>query len=603
MIYRCDYEWRIGKFERFWSLHKNRFSGSTEDCVWLKMPFGKLNPASHSGILFLNPSFDKLYKIEVKIVGKVNKVKNKKNDIVAISAETLIDLMKNNKFSEFKEEIKREVAELVKRGHEVNLVIDGNATFDEVSSHDRVKYSFDGKEMQNLIKLNDELKEIGLKDSIKFNEFFWTSNYRDLETCWDLEDVVKANLEIDKVVKRIKELKLSQYEAMVYIHKYITKNYEYGFHSTTITREDMRERINERDRSMISAIQDKMTVCVGFAALTKAIIDRLNMPGLICAYEYADVYERDKNTEEITRFQGGHCLNKIDITDKKYEIDGTYLSDATIDSRSVNHPNGCGYGYFMYHISDTKDFKNPLGKRPWGTLVYGEKSSEYKEFHQSKGVSEPIEYNKLTQAMKVVYSKADELWENGDFEKTLKDDMDWTLITSYEERIESSSNCFKKKCEELFDITKDDKGRFIFKSKNRDNPVAEIKEEDIAYLEDAYEHAMKLWPKLESKFERFSKRTGQDDLTRIDALSNFVDTYGKGYEQILEYAKAAEKYVKGIKIKEDISKIKEDMESCVKKMILVTADCINNIDWDNLVESFDPENNKNSSTNEIEKGN
>ena len=56
------------------------------------------------------------------------------------------------------------------------------------------------------------------------------NNVQDSESfkrSWTLKDVVVANRSIDKIAQSIKEKKLSPFETMIFIHKYITANFAY----------------------------------------------------------------------------------------------------------------------------------------------------------------------------------------------------------------------------------------------------------------------------------------------------------------------------------------------------------------------------------------
>ena len=105
---------------------------------------------------------------------------------------------------------------------------------------------------------------------MKFNEYFFTEKYSDLKTCWNLEQVIDANNELESIVNRIKKLNLSPYEIMVYIHKYLTDSFMFGYNTSKKIDCSMKRKC-EKNRSIIGAIKYRQTLCAGFASLTKAI--------------------------------------------------------------------------------------------------------------------------------------------------------------------------------------------------------------------------------------------------------------------------------------------------------------------------------------------
>lgn len=333
-------------------------------------------------------------------------------DIIAVSAKDVFL---------FKKKIKKMVSKLVKQKRKVNVVIDGNATYKPLNGMERIEYTFEPLELSKLIEFNDDLLRRGMSGSIKFNEFYLTEEYADLETCWDLYSVVKANAEIDGVVDKIKELKLSPYETMVYIHKYLTQNYDYGH---CYESDKLWNRISENNRSIVAAIKNKQTVCSGFASMTKAIIDRLNLSQLKCKYQGVEGW--DYNAAGEPEGKWGHALSLITIQDPKYNIDGMYFDDATYDCRTRKSPYGRGYTFFMYPVKDMLNLTGDHMTVAEGTRVSSmewridDLPPEYKE-------CDPIPYEAFEKAVKTVYSLEKRFLNNNDVEQAVEQDIDISL--------------------------------------------------------------------------------------------------------------------------------------------------------------------------------
>ena len=69
---------------------------------------------------------------------------------------------------------------------------------------------------------------VRMKSYIMMNEYADVKDVNMLNKSWTLKDVVKANRDIDSIASDIKKQKLSPFETMIYIHKYITSNFAYA---------------------------------------------------------------------------------------------------------------------------------------------------------------------------------------------------------------------------------------------------------------------------------------------------------------------------------------------------------------------------------------
>lgn len=228
-----------------------------------------------------------------------------------------------------------------------------------------IAYVYSKDEINQIIELNNYLIDKGMKEQIVFNEcchglyFDWGNNYS-IEG-WGLNDVIKANREIDRVVSYIKEKNYSPYEAMVYIHIYITSNFQYNNSSDGERRSSILKIPSilnmERSRSIIGAYNGDI-VCAGYATLVKAIVDRLNNPNLKCDIIGCTFYKQKSSLKKSYEHVGAHSHNLIHITDEEYGIIGHYMEDACWDSKTPEMPKGKGFARFMYPVSDLEKFNN-----------------------------------------------------------------------------------------------------------------------------------------------------------------------------------------------------------------------------------------------------
>lgn len=210
--------------------------------------------------------------------------------------------------------------------------------------NEAIKMSFSQKAIDNMIELNNYLVDRGE------DELYFMEDKTCPENSWTFEEVIKANSYIDGIVEYIKEQNFTPFEAATFIHLYITSLFSYKENEDNLI----------SPRSIVGVLTSDDIVCVGYASLTKAIIDKLKMPGLECSTfaskitsteESDDVKGIDKNSPT------GHMQNLIKIKDTKYKIDGRYVSDACWDSKCETFPSGRGIACFMYPVEDLLHLK------------------------------------------------------------------------------------------------------------------------------------------------------------------------------------------------------------------------------------------------------
>lgn len=230
----------------------------------------------------------------------------------------------------------------------LKLYVTGGSNFN--SSSQKVSMLFKNNDMRRLAEINSFLVENG-QQSLRFME-----DSSRPESSWDIEQVLNANSKIDMIVSTIKKCNFTPYEAMAYIYKLTTENFMY--------RENKMSPIMAR--SLVGVLNSDDIVCVGYSRFIKAIIDKLNMPGLQCETFLSTLKPMDEESLNNLRelgipvFATGHMQNLIKIKDLKYEVRGNYVVDACGDCKTEHFPHGRGFSNFMFPVDDLMAYKDVL---------------------------------------------------------------------------------------------------------------------------------------------------------------------------------------------------------------------------------------------------
>ena len=181
-----------------------------------------------------------------------------------------------------------------------------------------VNYTYTIEQFNSLVELYNHMngyKKTGNRES---GEIFFTDDVSSRETPGtrlSLGDVYFINKRITDIVDYIKQKQFTPYEAMIYIHYYLS-GLEYFDSEKCFA------------QMITGPLLGQEIVCSGYASLTKAIIDRLDMPGLKCEIQGLNNILPDKSG--YGDFSHAVCL--IDIIDKKYDINSLYYDDISSDS-------------------------------------------------------------------------------------------------------------------------------------------------------------------------------------------------------------------------------------------------------------------------------
>lgn len=167
-----------------------------------------------------------------------------------------------------------------------------------------------------------DLKENGLVKNIKLQEGFGGNSFT-------INQVEKANNIIDAVVNKIMKLNLSPFETAVYIHDFCSSFYYNSYD------------LDLGSRTLADVVNSGNIVCVGYASMFKAIVDKLNIPEIKAGLNFANSVDN----------AGGHANNLVYIKDEKYGIDGYYMEDSCWDNPKMIEKDS-SLTYCLYPIND-----------------------------------------------------------------------------------------------------------------------------------------------------------------------------------------------------------------------------------------------------------
>lgn len=139
----------------------------------------------------------------------------------------------------------------------------------------------------------------------------------DYKKIWDVKEVENANNQIDKSAKKIAGKNFSPMEKLLSAYLDVTKiNYKF---------EDKTEHFSQ-SRSIYGVLNSDKIVCVGFAALLKAVIEKDGEKNIKMFENSVAISEDNINRMAY------HRNLIVYIKDEKYEVDGYYYLDPTWDS-------------------------------------------------------------------------------------------------------------------------------------------------------------------------------------------------------------------------------------------------------------------------------
>ena len=179
-----------------------------------------------------------------------------------------------------------------------------------------VNYTYTIEQFNDLVELYNHMNGYKVAEGHEYGDILFTDDVNDRnENKLSLGDVYFINKRIDNIVDFIKQKQFTPYEAMLYIHNYLTA-LEYNDTESCIA------------QMITGPLLGQEIVCSGYASLTKAIVDKLNMPGLKCELQGFNYVNANKSAYA----DSSHAACLIHIKDEKYDIDGSYYDDISSDS-------------------------------------------------------------------------------------------------------------------------------------------------------------------------------------------------------------------------------------------------------------------------------
>lgn len=205
-------------------------------------------------------------------------------------------------------------------------------------------YLYTAQQMKELYKLEAFYQKRGLRNALKFSELNTITNDEDFDFAWPFDMVIRANKKIDNIVDYMHKLKLTPFEAMLYVHMYVSR-FQYK-ETANITKWD-----KEISRVILGmATNQKFIVCSGHSSFGKAIIDKYNDPDL-CS-DFSPIQLMDKSDLTIA----SHEQLVVTLKDKKYNISGIYGDDicSNIYEDDIEDISACLFP--LEDINNMKDF-------------------------------------------------------------------------------------------------------------------------------------------------------------------------------------------------------------------------------------------------------
>ena len=154
---------------------------------------------------------------------------------------------------------------------------------------------------------------MGLEEYIKkeYNDRY-ELEFLSCDTVINKQQILNANSKIDEVVEYLKTSNLSPYEKVIYVHKLLS---EKAFYENKDN--------NTLSRNIYTILNSRNIVSVGYSMLMNTILNELNDENIKCSSELINMNNGTFN-----------LINCIYLKDDKYEIEGYYKIDPTVNSGS-----------------------------------------------------------------------------------------------------------------------------------------------------------------------------------------------------------------------------------------------------------------------------
>ena len=246
------------------------------------------------------------------------------------------------------------------------------------------------------VKICKFYKNIGNSQNLKVAvTHYYKNNYfsQYIDKFWDVKTIMKANTEIERVCKFIKNSNFSPMEAFAYIHGYVQKVANYN------SSQSGDHNWFDNDQFFAgSYMKCPEVVCTGYCALMKEIIKTLNMPGLNCNVMTIN-YEH-----MIRKYEDNHARCIVNVSDSKYSITQSFFDDPTWDS-VANHKYPVFTHFAMRNTShdsgESKIFRFFMPRLL--EIKYGGRMYSVNKFHERKPKVERSKIKMNQQLVEKIY--------------------------------------------------------------------------------------------------------------------------------------------------------------------------------------------------------
>ena len=178
--------------------------------------------------------------------------------------------------------------------------------------------------------------------------------------------ILNANNKISSIVNYLKQSKLSPYEKILYVHKLLAEKEYLKNHNA--------------DQDPYAALNSRSIVCITYCSIFKAIFDELNDSNIKVEIQLLNYLDEKESS---------HAINCVYLKDKKYNIEGYYDLDITINSSKDT------LNYFMVPAGDAMlraSHKRTI-KVPYNSSIYIKRICYFtkRNLHNLDGIDEQID--------------------------------------------------------------------------------------------------------------------------------------------------------------------------------------------------------------------
>jgi len=200
--------------------------------------------------------------------------------------------------------------------------------------------------------------------SIYYSEYLGSKNFWSTKTntidqwlgagiLWDIDQVKRANIVVDKLVNMIKQEKLSPLQTVAFISAFAFKNFSYSNFDPYGT--NLKGEIHN---NIVAAVNCKEIQCVGYDQFFNAIARDLFYHFMNNGDHLISESIGIQNTRENN---GGHAVSVVDLKDEKYGVGDRFLVDINLNSLNIlKRPRS---DFNLQRFPNTKDVDNNLFDR------------------------------------------------------------------------------------------------------------------------------------------------------------------------------------------------------------------------------------------------